>query len=260
MASGCQKEGEIVRYSVPKTRSDPSPHPVVDQARDQQASTSERRGERMLAAIIARNGTTWFFKLIGPGESIGKQNAPFKNLIESVQFADGGANPKWKLPTGWRQQPGSGMRYATIEISTSQQPLELTVTPLKTGEGDFGDYVLANVDRWRQQLGLPPTSKDELFGKNGQAGQITEVKCEDGKDGLIVDLVGDSAPGSAGGLAGSSPPLPIGHGSADFGKSQAGNSPSLTYQSPTGWIPAKLTACVKSHSRSATVPARPRSP
>ena len=48
--------------------------------------------------------------------------------------------------------------------SAAKGPLELTATPLKMSGGDFNDYVLANVNRWRQQLGLPTTSKTKLFG------------------------------------------------------------------------------------------------
>jgi hypothetical protein len=103
------------------------------------------------------------------------------------------------------------MRHATIAIETTKQPLELAVTPLKTGAGDFDDYVLANVDRWRQQLGLPPTSKAKLFGPSERSGELIEVKLGDGEKALIVDLVGDPGSSAASGLAGSSAHPPSDH-------------------------------------------------
>ncbi len=239
IATGCQKEGEIVRYSVPREASDNSSHSVEHRSGDQQPRASEQRGERMLAAIIARNGRVWFFKLVGPEEPVAGQTERFRKFIESVRFGDDGASPEWKLPEGWRQQPGTGMRHATIEITTPKQPLELAVTPLKTGGGDFNDYVLANVDRWRQQLGLPPTSKAKLFGPGERSGELIEVELGDGKTALIVDLIGVPA-SPASGLAGSSPNLPVGLASTRSGNDQSGNRPPLTYETPSGWTSDKV--------------------
>ncbi|MFI5387215.1 MAG: hypothetical protein ACHQ50_13980, partial [Fimbriimonadales bacterium] len=151
-----------------------------------------------------------------------------------------GAIPEWKLPDGWRQQPGSGMRHATIEINTPKQPLELAVTPLKTGAGEFDDYVLANVDRWRQQLGLPPTIKAKLFGPSERSGELIEVKLGDGENALIVDLAGDPESSAASGLAGSSAQPPVGLTSARSGNDGSGNGPPLTYKAPSGWSPGKV--------------------
>ena len=240
LVCGCQKEGEIVSYSVPRNASGNSTHPVPERASQQQSVNPERRGERMLAAIVARNGTTWFFKLIGSGKSVAEQTAPFRSLIESIRFTEQAPGPEWKLPQGWRQQPGSGMRYATIQIDTPAQPLELAVTPLKTGEGDFDSYVLANVDRWRQQLGLSPTTEADLFGSGGRDGQLVTVKCGDGGKAFVVDLVGEPASSLDNQLASSSPIPPAGHGSTDIGNTTSGNRPSLTYQAPSGWTPGKV--------------------
>ncbi|HEY7089836.1 MAG TPA: hypothetical protein VH518_17190 [Tepidisphaeraceae bacterium] len=64
----------------------------------------------------------------------------------------------WKLPEGWKQSPGgSQMRYATILVNEDPK-VELTVVPLS---GDSGG-LLANVNRWENQLGLPPSSEQDL--------------------------------------------------------------------------------------------------
>lgn len=54
----------------------------------------------------------------------------------------------WKAPAGWRQMPASGMRRATFVVPG---PAELSVISLP---GDAGGE-LANVNRWRGQVGLP---------------------------------------------------------------------------------------------------------
>jgi hypothetical protein len=114
------------------------------------------------------------------------------------------------------------------------------VTPLKTGAGDFDDYVLANVDRWRQQLGLPPTSKAKLFGPSERSGELNEVKLGDGEKAMIVDLVGNPESSAASGLAGSSADPPVGLASARSGNDGSGNGPPLTYKAPSGWSPGKV--------------------
>ena len=157
-----------------------------------------------------------------------------------MHFADEGATPEWKLPDGWRQQPGSGMRHATIEINTPKQPLELTVTPLKTGAGDFDDYVLANVDRWRQQLGLPPTSKARLFGPGERSGELDRGETWRWRESP------DRRPGRRARIKRSQRPRRLFTGSAGrarvdrSGNDGSGNGPPLTYKAPSGWSPGKV--------------------
>lgn len=57
---------------------------------------------------------------------------------------------KWSLPKGWSETPGSGMRYATFQSPVAGK-LEATVVVLPGPAG--GE--LANVNRWRGQIGLP---------------------------------------------------------------------------------------------------------
>lgn len=70
--------------------------------------------------------------------------------------AEGGL--RWTLPAGWKEAPGGGpMRYATITAPVSGK-LEVTVIRLPGPAG--GE--LPNVNRWRNQLGLPPIGEAEL--------------------------------------------------------------------------------------------------
>lgn len=61
------------------------------------------------------------------------------------------AGLKWDLPKGWSQEPGSGMRYATLKPPVSGK-VDASVIMLP---GEAGGE-LANVNRWRGQIGLPP--------------------------------------------------------------------------------------------------------
>jgi hypothetical protein len=72
----------------------------------------------------------------------------------------------WKLPKGWTQSVAGGMRYATL----NGPDVEVSVVVLPGTAG--GE--LANVNRWRGQLGLPPM--DEAAA----AAQRKQVKTQAG--------------------------------------------------------------------------------
>ncbi len=64
---------------------------------------------------------------------------------------------KWKLPKGWTQSLAGGMRYATIKpVAAGRIDVSVVVLPGAAG----GE--LANVNRWRGQIGLPPIDEPAL--------------------------------------------------------------------------------------------------
>jgi hypothetical protein len=64
---------------------------------------------------------------------------------------------KWALPKGWVEAPGDGMRFATLKTPIAGR-VEATVVVLPGPAG--GE--LANVNRWRSQIALPPMDEPSL--------------------------------------------------------------------------------------------------
>ena len=64
---------------------------------------------------------------------------------------------KWSLPKGWGEHLTGGMRYATLKPSTEGK-LDVTVVVLPGPAG--GE--LANVNRWRGQIGLAPLDEPAM--------------------------------------------------------------------------------------------------
>ena len=64
---------------------------------------------------------------------------------------------KWSLPLGWSEVPGEGMRFATFKSPVAGKN-EATVVVLPGAAG--GE--LANVNRWRGQIGLGPIDEAAL--------------------------------------------------------------------------------------------------
>jgi hypothetical protein len=140
---GCGESESITRYEAPK--------PVKVEA----PST------RTLGAIVPLGDQAWFFKLTGLSVQVATATDSFREFMETVKFNAIG-NPEWPLPEGWRERPGDSIRYRTVLLSTDVNPLEISITRLPLPEGDLDDYLLSNINRWRDQLSLGPLVKEEL--------------------------------------------------------------------------------------------------
>jgi hypothetical protein len=114
---------------------------------------------RLLAAVFERPQETWFFKLLGPTGQVGSHEAVFRRFVESVRFTDRKDEPvTWELPADWRKGPPVEFGYATFYVGPGEESLRVTVSKL---EGRAGS-LLANVNRWRRQIGLIELSLFEL--------------------------------------------------------------------------------------------------
>ncbi len=133
----------------------------------------ERKQERMVAVIFKGPDATWFFKARGELEVIASAEAEILALfrsvrspaashvhMESAQVATGDGPPaigplRYEVPDGWELDPHPRTaRLATLVFGSGQLSGELAITRFP---GDVGGE-LANVNRWRGQLGLPPVA------------------------------------------------------------------------------------------------------
>lgn len=64
---------------------------------------------------------------------------------------------QWALPKGWTDSRTGGMRYATLK-PTAAGKIDVSVTVFP---GPAGGEI-ANVNRWRNQIGLPPVDETAL--------------------------------------------------------------------------------------------------
>lgn len=76
-----------------------------------------------------------------------------------------GTGLSWTLPKGWRQEISGGMRYATLKPAGPGR-VEVSVVVLPGPAG--GE--LANVNRWRGQLGLPAIDEPSLSSARATIG------------------------------------------------------------------------------------------
>lgn len=242
--AGCEKPEEIRVYTVAK----PPPvehHDAGDvhaagrvpdgAVPDRDAAAGKRAGNasvgqptEMLGAITPRGKMIWFFKLTGTSSAVAVVKKDFVYFINSVKFGDKG--PEWDLPEGWKAEAGSEMRFATIRIASAEGPLEMSVIPLPSAEEKFEPQLLANVNRWRGQVGLGPLTAAQL------ADSKEVIKFElNGEPVWFTDFVGEGQGNSMGGPMAGKRPAPR---EAAATKSSGGKLP-FDCQVPEGWTPAQ---------------------
>ena len=99
------------------------------------------------------------------------------------------------------------------------------MTSLRVG-GELPAYILSNVNRWRQQMALPPISQPQLEQ------QATRVELP-GTQATIVDLPTAAASGTGGPHAAAAEPAQAGPADADA------SGVAFTFDLPDGWTTGK---------------------
>jgi hypothetical protein len=219
LLAGCGDSDDIRRYKAPK----PAAMSASPEQTMPHAPLDSQSPQRMLGAIIPNAGQGWFFKVNGTPAELEQHVSDFKQWLKTMRFE--GGQPSWQLPGGWRQMPASGMRFATVLLGPDDDALELTVIPLPI-EADPAQSILANVNRWRGQLGLGPIRQDQLA-------DATESIAVNGLTATFVDCVNEGSAGTAPRPAGPATPP------ASPPPSEA-VATSLELEAPEGWTAAPL--------------------
>jgi hypothetical protein len=159
LTGGCRKDEHIARFTV---------------------AQPDRESLRLLGAIVPYKDQYLFFKLTGPAAEVAQEKKPFDDFIASIHFDDKQEPPVlWKVPAGWKQEEGAGMRLLSFRIPAVPKEMELSVIPLPRE----GNGILENVNRWRKQLTLPPLERENL----PEAAQRIKI---DGQDAYLIDMTG----------------------------------------------------------------------
>jgi hypothetical protein len=120
---------------------------------------------------------------------------------------------QFNTPEGWVKQTPSGIRKAELNYSSPDGTATITVTVFP---GDVGG-LLANINRWRQQVGLPAIAEGDLP-------QLTEPRAVSNHRATYVRL-----PGETQSILGALLPF---HGKTWFFK-MTGNTKTVLSQEPS---------------------------
>ena len=149
---------------------------------------------RILAAVQPHGDSQWFFKMMGDDELVRQQKEAFISFLGNYQYPEATtpsgieSSPavakteipqahrpthRWATPAGWEQQPPGPMQDAKFLVARGKATAAVSIF-----EGTTGG-VLANVNRWRLQLGL--SAVDEA----GLAPLVTTLDLSDTKASLV---------------------------------------------------------------------------
>ena len=144
--------------------------------------------DRIVTAIVHRPEASWFYKLAGDAKVVTAQKAAFVEFLRTVQIQEGAPDessggdsepkPVWQVPSSWRELPAGQMQLAKFAVP-ARGPAKAEVS-ISRFPNDTGG-TLANVNRWRRQLGLAEVAETELAGMVSALGPSHP-------EGKLVDL------------------------------------------------------------------------
>ena len=112
------------------------------------------------------------------------QKAAVREEIEQAQNSAQTSAIGLKTPPGWQRQPPAPMRKASFVVEGADgAKVDISVTSF---QGESGG-LLANINRWRGQLGLDAVDAEHLES-------TIERRTLAGRDFVIVDLANEQAP------------------------------------------------------------------
>ena len=161
-------------------------------------------GRSILLALFRQDSETWLFPFIAEKELVETELENFSAFLESTVLRPGKATiqarppepapspppspaelegvPSWDVPSHWVTGKSSSMRLASHKVYDEEgNEIDFSITSFP---GDVGG-LLANVNRWLGQIGLPPTDQENLpkfvrpVEVAGLPAQLVEASSED---------------------------------------------------------------------------------
>ena len=165
---------------------------------------------RIVTAMMHRSEQSWFFKLQGDDELVTQQKPAFVAFLKSVKIEESAAlalpdghppiasgapvpvaksstaprdgTPNWTAPADWTEVAAGSMQVAKFsvpEVNGAKADVTISVFPNSTGG------TLANVNRWRNQIGLSPVDESGLS-------QLLKPLDEKNSGAVIADISNNS--------------------------------------------------------------------
>ena len=145
---------------------------IVDITGQPENGDSTKDG-RIIGAIASDEGRIAFFKMRGNSVLVGAQKENFLKWVSSSRGVNSTASTtdsavlpansdkpeiKWEVPQGWSPAAPSAMRHSSFTSQTNGEKADISVVTFAGDGGSDAD----NVNRWRQQIGLPAVEASAL--------------------------------------------------------------------------------------------------
>ena len=147
---------------------------------------------RIVTAMVHRPDSSWFYKLTGDAALVEAQKPAFIEFLKSIRIREGApsgetqaaakSKPKWTVPSQWRELAPGEMQFAKFAVparASAKAEVFVSVFPNDTGG------TLANVNRWRRQIGLPEVQAADLLS-------MVSPLDPSNPEAILVDMKSDS--------------------------------------------------------------------
>jgi hypothetical protein len=169
---------------------------------------------RTIVAVILRDGASWFIKLRGDNDVVASAQSTFNEFLKSIRFGGPGKTqmvsapmtvptsaapavmeaapipstaklPNMAAPANWSETPAGNMVVRSFSISgEAGQKAAVSISVF----GGTTGGTLANVNRWRGQLSLPPIADADLAANTKNFDVL-------GGQATVVDFTGNDISG-----------------------------------------------------------------
>ena len=171
---GCQPAEEVRTYTAPHEPVAELPPPPLPPGADR---------SRLLGVIIPVGpGSSRFVKFSGAIDKVTAVEAKFNEFVAGLRLPDPAAPPTFTVPAGWTENPPRELVANSFTVGPAGTP-HVTLSP------PFGGTLLANVNRWRGEVGLPEVIEADL------PKSVVEISLGSTK-AYKVDFRGPAAPSS----------------------------------------------------------------
>lgn len=114
-------------------------------------------------------------------EALSEFHPPVSDLHEGHKHQEVSKPVQWSVPDGWSEEPGSGMRLASLYPDPTNQDIECTIIQLGPEAGNLE----ANVVRWLGQLGITDPD-DEILSEF--LSRQKRFQTEDHHQGVLINF------------------------------------------------------------------------
>ncbi|HWB11276.1 MAG TPA: hypothetical protein VG826_18755 [Pirellulales bacterium] len=130
--------------------------------------------QRETKQVELEGSTATYVDLVGEAKS-DSMSPPFASGL-----ARDASGLTYEVPQGWREEPPSGIRKASFRIAEGETTADVSIIDLEASVAEL----LPNVNRWREQIKLGPTTQREIDK------QVQSIAVGD-REGQYLEMLGD---------------------------------------------------------------------
>lgn len=179
VSAGCSPPEEVRTYTAKRETPTPTPLPPPAPVAD---GTDK---SRMLGVIIPVGpDASRYIKFSGAIDRVTAAEVKFEEFVAGVRLTSAAATPTYKVPAGWTENPPRQFVAKSFTVGPAGTP-QVTLSDAINGS------LLANVNRWRVEVGLKEVTAAEL------PKSVTEITLGDTK-AYRIDFRGPAVPTAPG--------------------------------------------------------------